>query len=139
MHVTLKVKAALDPQFMPMAVVWRAFEREVSRRPSQRLGIAVERNRGLLESITLDILRDGGENDARNASSVIAMSASLPASSEPFCAATPMARAGFRLAMRTASCSGRSVLRHMLRTASLSLSTLPAMVPSAKRHSIPFT
>jgi len=54
----LKVKAMLDPQFMPLAVVWREFEREVSRRPSQRLGIAVERNQGLVESLALDILRD---------------------------------------------------------------------------------
>ena len=65
----LKVKAVLDPQFAPMAVLWREFEREVAGRPSQRLGIAVERNQGLLESLALDILRDG-DDDAYNAALV---------------------------------------------------------------------
>jgi len=67
--MNLKVKAKLDPQFAPMSVLWRAFDQEVAGRPSQRLGIAVERNQGLLESLTLDILRDG-EDDARNAALV---------------------------------------------------------------------
>ncbi|MCL2811550.1 MAG: ROK family protein [Clostridia bacterium] len=74
--MNLKVKAKLDPQFAPMSVFWREFEQEVAGRPSQPLGIAVERNQGLLESLTLDILRDG-EDDKRNAALVERLAKSM--------------------------------------------------------------
>ncbi len=59
----LKMKPVLDPQFMPMAVVLRAFEQEVANAPSQRLTLAVERNQGLLERFEIDIFADAAQQE----------------------------------------------------------------------------
>ncbi len=62
----LKVKAVLDPQFMPMSVYLREYEQEVAQCGGQPVTIAVERNQGLLEQFTIDMLPEG-RDDARNA------------------------------------------------------------------------
>lgn len=70
-------------------------------------------------------------------SSARMMSASLPMSSEPFVRPKPMRVAGCNEAQLTASYSGISELVYAFQTPLFSLSTLPAMVPSGRRHSIP--
>ena len=61
----LKYKAILDPDFMPMELVMRDYEKRVAAGESQRLIIAVERNEGCCERFAFDILKDGA-NDALN-------------------------------------------------------------------------
>ena len=61
----LKYKAILDPDFMPMELVMRDYEKRVAAGESQRLIIAVERNEGCCERFAFDILKDG-VNDALN-------------------------------------------------------------------------
>ena len=59
----LKVKAPLDPGFMPMAVVYRDFEAAVKAEGGQPLTIALERNNGLTSTFTVEIFKDGTGHD----------------------------------------------------------------------------
>ena len=62
----LKVKAPLDPGFMPMAVVYREFEAAVKAEGGQPLAIALERNDGLTSVYTLEVFKDGTGHDEEN-------------------------------------------------------------------------
>ncbi|MBQ3064116.1 MAG: ROK family protein [Clostridia bacterium] len=62
----LKVKAPLDPGFMPMAVVYRDFEAAVKAEGGQPLTIALERNNGLTSTFTVEIFKDGTGHDEEN-------------------------------------------------------------------------
>ncbi len=62
----LKVKAPLDPGFMPMAVVYRDFEAAVKAEGGQPLTIALERNDGLTSVYTLEVFKDGTGHDEEN-------------------------------------------------------------------------
>ena len=59
------VRAKLDPGFLPMEQVLRAYERDVRAGEHVRLTVAIERNHGYCEVETLDVFPDGVD-DARN-------------------------------------------------------------------------
>ena len=61
--MNLKYKAILDPGFQPMELVLRDYESRVRAGASQRLEIAVERNKGYRERFALDILPDGVDDE----------------------------------------------------------------------------
>ena len=58
----LKYKAILDPDFQPMELVLRNYEKKVAAGESQNLIIAVERNGGLVERFAFEILKDGADD-----------------------------------------------------------------------------
>ncbi len=62
----LKVKAPLDPGFMPMAVVSRDFKAAVAAEGGEPLTIGLERNNGLVSVYTLEVFRDGTGHDEEN-------------------------------------------------------------------------
>ena len=57
--MNLNYKAILDPAFQPMELVLRNFEEKVNASAHQTLTLACERNKGLVERFTLEILADG--------------------------------------------------------------------------------
>ena len=59
------VRAKLDPGFLPMEQVLRAYERDVRAGEHARLTVAIERNHGYCEVETLDVF-PGCVDDARN-------------------------------------------------------------------------
>ena len=62
----LKVKAPLEPDFMPMAVVYRDFEARVKAEGGQPLTIGLERNDGLVSVYTVEVFKDGTGHDEEN-------------------------------------------------------------------------
>ena len=62
----LKVKAPLDPGFMPMSIVYRDFEAAVKAVGGQTLTIGLERNDGLTSVYTVEIFKDGTGHDEEN-------------------------------------------------------------------------
>ena len=58
-------RAKLDPGFLPMEQVLRAYERDVRAGEHVRLTVSIERNHGYCEVETLDVFPDGVD-DARN-------------------------------------------------------------------------
>ena len=62
----LKVKAPLDPGFMPMSIVYRDFEAAVAAEGGQKLTIGLERNDGLTSVYTVEIFKDGTGHDEEN-------------------------------------------------------------------------
>ena len=62
----LKVKAPLDPGFMPMSVVYRDFEAKVKAEGGQPLTIGLERNDGLVSVYTVEVFKDGTGHDEEN-------------------------------------------------------------------------
>ena len=62
----LKVKAPLDPDFMPLSVVYREFQEAVKAVGGEPLTIALERNNGLTSVYTVDIFPDGTGHDEEN-------------------------------------------------------------------------
>ncbi len=64
--MNLKVKAPLDPGFMPMAVVYREFEESVKAVGGEKLTIGLERNGGLVSVFTVEVYKDGTGHDDEN-------------------------------------------------------------------------
>ena len=62
----LKVKAPLDPGFMPMSLVYRDFEARVKAEGGQPLTIGLERNDGLMSVYTVEVFKDGTGHDEEN-------------------------------------------------------------------------
>ena len=62
----LKVKAPLDPGFMPMSIVYRDFENAVKAVGGQTITIGLERNDGLTSVYTLEVFKDGTGHDDEN-------------------------------------------------------------------------
>ena len=62
----LKVKAPLDPGFMPMSIVYRDFEAAVKSVGGQTLTIGLERNDALTSVYTVEIFKDGTGHDEEN-------------------------------------------------------------------------
>ncbi len=62
----LKVKAPLDPGFMPMSVVYRDFTVAVNAAGGEPLTIGLERNNGLTSVYTLSVFKDGTGHDEEN-------------------------------------------------------------------------
>lgn len=63
--MNLKVKAKLDPQFAPMAVICRDM-REATKDNGQDIIIAIERNKGYITTYKTRIFPDGTGRDAEN-------------------------------------------------------------------------
>ena len=64
--MNLKVKAPLDPGFMPMAIVFRDFEAAVKAEGGEKLTIGLERNGGLTSVFTIEVFKDGTGHDEEN-------------------------------------------------------------------------
>ncbi len=64
--MNLKVKAPLDKDFMPMAIVYRDFESAVKAEGGEKLTIALERNNGLTSVYTVEVFKDGTGHDEEN-------------------------------------------------------------------------
>ena len=64
--MNLKVKAPLDPGFMPMSVVFRDFEAAVKAEGGEPLTIGLERNDGLTSVFTVEVYKDGTGHDEEN-------------------------------------------------------------------------
>lgn len=62
----LKVSAPLDPGFMPMSLVYREFEEAVQKEGGEKLMLALERNDGLVSTLTLEVFREGTGHDEEN-------------------------------------------------------------------------
>lgn len=60
------MKAVLDPQFQPMAVVFRDFQARVAKEGGQELVIGVVRNKGYISTYKLNIFKDGCGHDEEN-------------------------------------------------------------------------
>ena len=63
--MNLKIKAVLDEQFQPMAVVVRDFKKAVAESKSNKIVIAIERNNSYISTFKLDVFADG-INDSEN-------------------------------------------------------------------------
>ena len=64
--MNLKVKAPLDPGFMPMSIVYRDFEAAVKAEGGEPLTIGLERNDGLTSVFTVEVYKDGTGHDEEN-------------------------------------------------------------------------
>ena len=64
--MNLKFNAPLDPGFMPMAVVFRDFQKKVKAEGGNTLTIGLERNNGLTSVFTLEVFKDGTGHDEEN-------------------------------------------------------------------------
>ena len=62
----LKVKAPLDPDFMPLSIVYREFQEAVKAFGGEPLTIALERNNGLTSVFTVDIFPENTGHDEEN-------------------------------------------------------------------------
>ncbi len=61
----MKFSAKLDPQFMPMSVVYRDFAAEVKANGGEKLIIGIERNKGYVSTFETVVFPDGVD-DSRN-------------------------------------------------------------------------
>ncbi len=60
------IKAILDPQFRPAAVVIAEFKKAVAEAGGTPLVIAVERNKGYVSTFAIDVFKDGTGHDEEN-------------------------------------------------------------------------
>ena len=60
------IKAILDPQFRPAAVVIAEFKKAVAEAGGTPLVIAVERNKGYVSTFAIDVFKDGAGHDEEN-------------------------------------------------------------------------
>lgn len=60
------MKAILDPQFQPMAVVLNDFKAKVAKEGGTPLTIAITRNKGYIATYSLDVFKDGTGHDEEN-------------------------------------------------------------------------
>ena len=74
--MNLKVKAKLDPGFMPLSVVCREM-REATKENGQDMVIAIERNKGYTTTYKTRIFKDGTGHDEENFAFVERMAKSL--------------------------------------------------------------
>ncbi len=74
--MNLKVKAKLDPGFMPLSVVCRQM-REATKENGQDMVIAIERNKGYTTTYKTRIFKDGTGHDEENFAFVERMAKSL--------------------------------------------------------------
>ncbi len=72
----LQVPAALDPQFQPMSVVLREYEKDVAAAPNQPIALSITRNGGYTSTYRMTAFADGVD-DARNLAVVERVAKSL--------------------------------------------------------------
>ncbi len=63
--MALKIKAVYDPDFSPIVKFIEAYERDVQSAPHKRVAISVERNKGYVRTLEMDVFADGVD-DKRN-------------------------------------------------------------------------
>ena len=61
----LKVKAVYDPDFMPIVKYVEQFEKDVAAAPHKQIAISVERNKGYVHTLKMDVFAEGVD-DRRN-------------------------------------------------------------------------
>ena len=61
----LKVKAVYDPDFMPIVKYVEQFEKDVAAAPHKHIAISVERNKGYVHTLKMDVFAEGVD-DRRN-------------------------------------------------------------------------
>ena len=62
--MNLKVKAPLDPQFLPMSVFWRDYERDAAGYPgTQTVTVNVERDHGYCDYLKVQVFPEGVERE----------------------------------------------------------------------------
>ena len=57
--MALKIKAVYDPDFSPIVKYIEAYERDVQSAPHKRVAISVERNKGYVRTLEMDVFADG--------------------------------------------------------------------------------
>lgn len=62
----LKLNAPLDPEFMPMSVVYRDFENAAKNAENEKIVIGLERNNGFTSIFTLTVFKDETGHDDEN-------------------------------------------------------------------------
>ena len=62
----LKVQAAYDPGFQPIVKYVEAFERDVKDAPHKPIAISVERNKGYIHTLKMDVFSDGVADERNN-------------------------------------------------------------------------
>ena len=62
----LKYSAELDPQFSPMAVVYRDFLEEVKKTGGEKLVIGIERNNGYVSTFATTVFAENSGRDQEN-------------------------------------------------------------------------
>ena len=60
------MKEILDKNFKPMINVFRSFEADVKKAGGQKIAITIERNKGLVSRLDLEIYKDGAGHDDEN-------------------------------------------------------------------------
>ena len=63
--MALKINAVYDPGFSPIVKYIEAYERDVQNAPHKRVAISVERNKGYVRTLEMDVFNDGVD-DERN-------------------------------------------------------------------------
>ncbi len=61
----LKIRPVYDPGFQPIVKYVEAFERDVKNAPHKPIAISVERNKGYIHTLSMDVFADG-VSDVRN-------------------------------------------------------------------------
>ena len=62
----LKVKAVYDPDFMPIVKYVEQFEKDVAAAPHKQIAISVERNKGYVHTLKMDVFAEGVDDRLNN-------------------------------------------------------------------------
>ncbi|MBQ6645833.1 MAG: ROK family protein [Clostridia bacterium] len=62
----LKVKPVYDPGFQPIVKYIEQFEQEVTAKPHKEIAISIERNKGYVHTVRLDVFADGVDDERNN-------------------------------------------------------------------------
>ncbi|MBR5751461.1 MAG: ROK family protein [Clostridia bacterium] len=62
----LKIRPVYDPGFQPIVKYVEAFERDVKNAPHKPIAISVERNKGYIHTLNMDVFADGVSDDRNN-------------------------------------------------------------------------
>ena len=57
--MNLKIKPIYDPEFMPIVKYVEEYKKDVADAPNQLIGISVERNKGYVHTLKIEVFKDG--------------------------------------------------------------------------------
>ena len=63
----LKVKAVYDPKFTPIVKYLEQFEKDVAASAHKTIALSVERNKGYVHTLNIDVFEDGVDDERNNA------------------------------------------------------------------------
>ena len=63
----LKVKAVYDPKFTPIVKYLEQFEKDVTASAHKTIALSVERNKGYVHTLNIDVFEDGVDDERNNA------------------------------------------------------------------------